>query len=51
MNPADQKQENDINQGVIRWAITSFIFLLLVAASLFLSAGTIKWPSAWDLVN
>jgi protein-S-isoprenylcysteine O-methyltransferase Ste14 len=34
-------------RGVVRWVIISFIFLLLVAASLFISAGTIKWQMAW----
>jgi protein-S-isoprenylcysteine O-methyltransferase Ste14 len=34
-------------QGVIRWIVTSIIFLLLVAASLFISAGTIDWQMAW----
>jgi protein-S-isoprenylcysteine O-methyltransferase Ste14 len=45
--PANQKQDREINQGIIRWVITSFIFLLLVAASLFISAGTVAWLNAW----
>jgi protein-S-isoprenylcysteine O-methyltransferase Ste14 len=43
------KRDESLNHtpGIIRWVITSFIFLLLVAASLFLSAGTINWQMAW----
>jgi protein-S-isoprenylcysteine O-methyltransferase Ste14 len=46
----DQAERKQLNQGVIRWLITSFIFLLLVAASLFLSAGTINWANALGYV-
>jgi protein-S-isoprenylcysteine O-methyltransferase Ste14 len=40
----------ETKHGVIRWSITSFIFLLLVGASLFLSAGTFAWLNAWGYI-
>ncbi len=43
----DNNSNNDHNRGIIRWIIISIIFLILVALSLFLSAGTISWPAAW----
>ncbi len=43
----DNNSNNDNNRGIIRWIIISIIFLILVALSLFLSAGTISWPAAW----
>ena len=42
-----QASESDNRSGVIRWVITSIIFLALIAASLFLSAGTLNWWEAW----
>jgi protein-S-isoprenylcysteine O-methyltransferase Ste14 len=39
-------QAGETQQGVIRGSITAFIFLLLIAASFFLSAGRIDWPIA-----
>jgi protein-S-isoprenylcysteine O-methyltransferase Ste14 len=47
MKTGDQTQEHDEIRGIIRWVITSFIFLLLLAASMFISAGTLKWQMAW----
>jgi protein-S-isoprenylcysteine O-methyltransferase Ste14 len=45
----EETQANGINQrrGVNRWVLTSFIFLVLLAASLFLCAGTLLWWQAW----
>ena len=43
-------EQVDHKPGVIRWAITSIIFLILIAASLFLSAGTLDWQMAWVYV-
>ena len=43
----DNNSNNNNNRGIIRWIIISIIFLILVALSLFLSAGTISWPAAW----
>lgn len=45
----EETQANGINQkrGVKRWVFTSFIFLVLLAASLFLSAGKLVWWQAW----
>lgn len=40
----------DHKPAVIRWVITSIIFLILIAASLFLSAGTLDWQMAWVYV-
>lgn len=33
--------------GIVRWSIVSLVFMLLICLSLFLSAGTISWPSGW----
>ena len=41
-NPADDRK-----RGIIRWMLVSIIFLILIALSLFLSAGTTSWPAAW----
>ena len=45
----EETQANGKNQkrGVKRWVFTSFIFLVLLAASLFLSAGKLVWWQAW----
>lgn len=48
MNPAsDNVTPVDHKPGIIRWIVTSFVFLILVGLSLFISAGTISWPAAW----
>lgn len=36
--------------GIFRWSVTSFIYLLLMTASLFISAGTLDWLPAWIFV-
>ena len=48
-NTVEETQPNEIDQkrGVNRWVFTSFIFLVLLAASLFLCAGTLLWWQAW----
>jgi protein-S-isoprenylcysteine O-methyltransferase Ste14 len=46
-SPERQSEQIDSKPGVIRWVITSIIFLILIAASLFLSAGTLDWQMAW----
>lgn len=43
----DNNKPKDHKPGIIRWVIVSFVFLILLAVSLFLSAGTINWPAAW----
>jgi len=43
----DNSAPEDHQPGIIRWVIISIIFLILMALSLFLSAGTISWPAAW----
>ena len=51
MDSQDTPSEQiDLKPGVIRWVITSIIFLILIAASLFLSAGTLDWQMAWVYV-
>jgi protein-S-isoprenylcysteine O-methyltransferase Ste14 len=37
----------DHKPGIIRWIIVSIVFLILIALSLFLSAGIIYWPAGW----
>ena len=43
-------EKKDHKPGVTRWVIISIIFLILIAASLFLSAGTLDWQMAWVYV-
>jgi protein-S-isoprenylcysteine O-methyltransferase Ste14 len=48
MNPPSEVDKSvDHKPGIIRWIITSFVFLILVGLGLFISAGTISWPAAW----
>ena len=42
-----QPNEIDLKRGVNRWVFTSVIAVVLLAASLFLSAGTLLWWQAW----
>lgn len=42
-----QPNERDQKRGVKRWVLTSLIAVVLLAASLFLSAGTLLWWQAW----
>lgn len=46
-SPTNNDAPADHMPGIIRWIITSFVFLILVGLSLFLSAGTISWLGAW----
>ena len=48
-NTVEKTQPNDIDQkrGVKRWVLTSLIAVVLLAASLLLSAGTLFWWQAW----
>ena len=46
-SPDTQSEQINYKPGIIRWVITSIIFLILIAASLFLSAGTLDWQMAW----
>jgi len=39
--------KTDHRRGVTRWVITSIIFFILIAGSLFISAGTFEWWQAW----
>jgi protein-S-isoprenylcysteine O-methyltransferase Ste14 len=36
---------------MIRWAIRSFVFVLLIGLALFLGAGTIRWTMAWVYIG
>ncbi len=47
MSPPGRSEQAGRVWGVVRWVITSIIFLILIAASLFLSAGTQYWRIAW----
>jgi protein-S-isoprenylcysteine O-methyltransferase Ste14 len=49
-SPGSAKPAEDHKPGIIRWIIVSIIFLILMAASLFLSAGTLDWTAAWMYV-
>lgn len=46
-SPDKTNPHPDHKPGIIRWIIVSIIFLILIACSLFLSAGTTSWPAAW----
>jgi cytochrome c oxidase subunit IV len=47
MKSSSSVEQGDPVRGVVRWVITSIIFLILIAASLFVSAGTLDWRMAW----
>jgi len=42
--------DSETRRGVIRWAIREGLGILVVALSLFLSAGRLDWPMGWGLV-
>jgi protein-S-isoprenylcysteine O-methyltransferase Ste14 len=46
-NRSEADQPLDHRSGIIRWTIISIVFLILMAGSFFLSAGTTNWPAAW----
>jgi protein-S-isoprenylcysteine O-methyltransferase Ste14 len=46
-----QIDQTDYKQGIIRWVITAFIFTILIAACLFLSAGTLGWWMGWVYIG
>lgn len=51
LNRADSTTDQAIDKrGIIRWIITTFIYLVLMAASLFISAGTLDWLLAWIFI-
>jgi hypothetical protein len=47
MDSGDHSLEHGKMRGIIRWVVTSFSFVLLLEASLFISAGTPRWQMAW----
>lgn len=47
---ADQAGRDKTSSGVIRWARREVLGVLVVAVSLFSSAGRIDWPMGWALV-
>ncbi|MBN2549016.1 MAG: isoprenylcysteine carboxylmethyltransferase family protein [Anaerolineales bacterium] len=36
-----------LKRGIVRWAIKQTVFLLIIAAALFFSAGSCDWTSGW----
>jgi protein-S-isoprenylcysteine O-methyltransferase Ste14 len=45
------QEQAKISRGVVRWLLRIAIFVLIFAASLFLSAGSLAWPVAWAYVG
>ena len=44
---ANEYQKSGTKHGVIRYVIQNIVFVLLQAACVFLSAGSLAWGSAW----
>ena len=44
-------EKSNATRGVVRWLLRIAIFVLIFAASLFLSAGSLAWPMAWAYVG
>lgn len=45
------KHERDITRGIARWVLRIAVFVLILAASLFLSAGRLEWVMGWVYVG
>lgn len=51
-NDSDSRtNQDDHTRGIIRWAVTAVIYLIIMSASLFLSAGTLDWSLAWIFIG
>ena len=46
-----QTNQDDHTKGIIRWVFTAVIYLIIMSASLFLSAGTLDWSLAWIFIG
>ena len=46
---AEQKQ--DMTRGIVRWMLQTAVFVLILAASLFLASGGLDWTMAWVYVG
>ena len=46
-SPVNPSSKSNPKRGIYRWIIVSIVFLVLMALSLFISAGTISWSAAW----
>ncbi len=47
--PSAQQRTGELGiaGGVLRWFLVNVGYCLLVGASLFMSSGTLRWPTAW----
>ncbi|MDY7076405.1 MAG: hypothetical protein SXV54_05715, partial [Chloroflexota bacterium] len=46
-----QNDRSDITSGVVRWLIQVGVFILILAAVLFLSSGRLDWRTAWVYIG
>jgi len=43
--------KSDTTSGVVRWLVQGGVLILILAASLFISSGSLGWAMAWVLVG
>ncbi|MDY7041633.1 MAG: isoprenylcysteine carboxylmethyltransferase family protein, partial [Chloroflexota bacterium] len=46
-----QSEKSEITSGVVRWLIQVGVFILILAAVLFLSSGRLDWRTAWVYIG
>ena len=52
VKPVDQPSDkSDTTSGVVRWLVQGSVIMLILAASLFISLGSLGWAMAWVLVG
>jgi len=52
VKPVDQPSgKSDTTGGVVRWLVQGGVVILILAASLFISSGSLGWVMAWVLVG
>ncbi len=44
-------EKSDPTRGVLKWLLQIGIFILILAASLFISAGRLDWAMAWGYIG
>jgi hypothetical protein len=43
----NRKLDAGTRRGLVRWGVKQMVFLTILAAALFLSAGRLNWPVGW----
>jgi protein-S-isoprenylcysteine O-methyltransferase Ste14 len=50
-DPRAQADQTNNPRGIKRWVVITVIYLIIMSASLFLSAGTFDWTLAWIYIS